>query len=264
MNYETLLFAIDSNVATITLNRPAQLNALNLELGTELIHAIEEVEANVNVRCVIVTGSGRAFCSGGDVKAMISFEDQRRAREFLEGALRSFHQAVLALRELSKPTIAAVNGSAVGAGMNLALACDVVYAAEDATFSQAFVHLGLVPDCGGTFLLPRLIGPSRAAELMLTGDTVHARRAREMGLVSHAIPAEQLMMEARALARRLASGPPNALRKTKELLRGTYERGFGETLEMEYRAQLECADSPDFAEGLHAFWQKRPPRFGRG
>ena len=180
---------------------------------------------------------------------------------FFEGPLDVFHEVILALRGLPMPIVAAVNGPAVGAGMNLALSADIVHASPEAIFSEAFVRLGLVPDCGGTYFLPRLIGMARAAELMFTGDQIDAEQALEIGLVSRVVPADQLLPGAQQLARRLARGPTAAIGRCKALLQRSFQSSLEQMLQLERQAQIECGRTADFAEGLRAFAEKRPPQF---
>jgi 2-(1,2-epoxy-1,2-dihydrophenyl)acetyl-CoA isomerase len=261
MSYDTVLVSVDSGVATLTLNRPERLNALNDELGGDLFRALREMEGRSDVRSLVLTGSGRGFCAGGDVKDMLGQLEGGRPSGFFEGALAVFHEVVMTMRRLPKPIIAVVNGPAVGAGMNLALSADVVHASETALFSQAFVKLGLVPDCGGTFFLPRLVGPARAAEIMFTGDTIDAKQALELGIVSRVVPAEELMPGALALARRLAEGPTAAIGRCKALLQRSFESPLDELLQLERLAQIDCGHTADFNEGVRAYTEKRTPRF---
>jgi 2-(1,2-epoxy-1,2-dihydrophenyl)acetyl-CoA isomerase len=258
MANDTVLVAVESGVATLTLNRPERLNALNDELGAELLQCVRDVAARPEVRCLVLTGAGRAFCAGGDVKQM---HEVSRPAEFFEGPLGTFHELILTLRRLPQPIVAAVNGPAVGAGMNLALSADIVHASDRAVFSEAFVKLGLVPDCGGTFFLPRLVGPARAAELMFTGDSIDARRALELGIVSRLVPHGELLPGAVALATRLAAGPPLAIARCKELLLRSFGSSLEDMLRLERQAQIECGETADFGEGLRAFAEKRAPRF---
>ncbi len=261
MANDTVLVAVDSGVATLTLNRPKRLNALDDALGGELLQCVRDVGARAEVRSVVLTGAGRAFCAGGDVREMHDRLAVSRPAEFFEGPLAVFHDLILTLRRLPKPVVAAVNGPAVGAGMNLALSADIVHASEKAVFSQAFVKLGLVPDCGGTFFLPRLVGPARAAELMFTGDSLDARRALELGIVSRVVPPGELLPGAVALATRLAAGPPLAIARCKELLLRSFGSSLEDMLRLERQAQIECGATADFGEGLQAFGEKRAPRF---
>jgi len=261
MSDDTVLIEVGSGVATLTLNRPARLNALNDTLGGELLRAIREMEGRPDVRCVVLTGSGRGFCAGGDVKDMLGQLEGGHPSGFFEGALAVFHEVVLAVRRLPKPVISAVHGPAVGAGMNLALSADVVHASETAVFSQAFVKLGLVPDCGGTFFLPRLVGPARAAEIMFTGDTIDAKQALELGIVSRVVPVEELLPGALELARRLAEGPTAAIGRCKALLQRSFESSLDEMLQLERLAQIDCGHTADFGEGVRAFTEKRTARF---
>jgi len=261
MANDTVLVAVDSGVATLTLNRPERLNALDEKLGGELLQSVRDVGARPEVRCLVLTGAGRAFCAGGDVKEMHDKLGVSRPAEFFEGPLATFHELILTLRRLPQPVVAAVNGPAVGAGMNLALSADIVHASERAVFSEAFVKLGLVPDCGGTFFLPRLVGPARAAELMFTGDTIDAQRALELGIVSRVVPPGELLSGAVAVATRLAAGPPLAIARCKELLLSSFGSSLEDMLRLERQAQIECGGTADFGEGLRAFAEKRAPRF---
>jgi 2-(1,2-epoxy-1,2-dihydrophenyl)acetyl-CoA isomerase len=247
-------------VAVLVLNRPERLNALNVELAAALLEALRRAAADDAVRCVVLTGAGRAFCSGGDL-VLLREGRTGKSPEVLERLLRAGAEIPLAICGMEKPVIAAVNGPAAGAGMNLALACDIRIASEAAAFGQNFARVGLYPDFGGTYFLPRLVGPSRAAELFYTGEMFSAAEAERMGIVSRVVPAERFEEEVRALAGKLAAAPPLAARAVKQLLfRGELE-ALRRALEAEHRQQVECFQSEDCLEGLNAFFEKRPPRF---
>lgn len=211
MNFETVSYSFRSNVATIAMNRPEALNALSLQLCIDLHAAVKAAVAD-GARAVILTGSGRAFCSGGDLREMRSmWEKEGRIEAFLEAPLKALHDVIRLIRETPVPFVAAVNGICAGAGTNFALACDLVLAAEDATFNEAFVRIGLSPDCGGTFFLPRAVGEKRAAELFMLGGTLDAKTAAEIGMINRSIPAEKLMEKAGSLAAKLAAGPTGSI-----------------------------------------------------
>lgn len=248
------------DVATLTLNRPERLNALNVELGTELVAAFGRVAADKSVRAVILTGAGRAFCAGGDLTLLADVR-RRNAGQKLEGLLRAGMEIVLAIADSSKPVLAAVNGPAAGGGMNLALACDVRVASAEASFGESFAKVGLYPDFGGTWLLPRLVGPARAAELCYTGELITAAEALRIGVVNRVVPAERLAAEANSLAAQLAAAPPLAARAIKRAIFGSNRRALVRALEAEIKQQVKCFASADCAEGLTAFFEKRPPRF---
>ncbi|MEO7540155.1 MAG: enoyl-CoA hydratase/isomerase family protein, partial [Pyrinomonadaceae bacterium] len=192
MDFETVIYGMDNGVATVTMNRPDALNALSLQLTLDLAAAIRQAVSD-NARAVVLTGNGRAFCSGGDLREMKSmWEKEGRIEAFLEDPLAALHDVIRLIRETPVPFIAAVNGVCAGAGTNFALACDMVVAADDATFREAFVRIGLSPDCGGTFFLPRAVGEKIAAELFMTGDAVTAERAVQIGMINHVVPAAAL------------------------------------------------------------------------
>jgi enoyl-CoA hydratase/carnithine racemase len=247
-------------VATLTLNRPERLNALNVELSTALAQALERVAEDPAVRVVVLTGAGRAFCAGGDLGVIGEARDRRAGRE-LEPLVRAGVQIVLRMRTMSKVAIASVNGPAAGAGMNLALACDFCIASEQATFGQNFARVGLFPDYGGTYLLPRLVGASRAAELFYTGEMIDAREAERLGVVNHVVAHDALARETRALAERIAQAPPLAVRAVKQVLFGSEREELERALEFEVETQRRCLASEDCGEGIRAFFEKRPPRF---
>ena len=261
MTFETVLYEKSGSVATVTMNRPEALNALSLQLSLDLRAAIGRAVAD-EARVVVLTGSGRAFCSGGDLREMRSMgERQGNIEAFLDRPLKALHKVILLIRETPVPFIAAVNGVCAGAGTNFALACDLVIAGEDATFNEAFVRIGLSPDCGGTFFLPRVIGEKRAAEMFMTGGTLDAARAEKIGMINAVVPADTLLDEAMKLASHLASGPTGSFGRIKRLLNASYSNDLRAQLDLEAEFQLESGKSSDFREGVTAFFDKRSPNF---
>jgi 2-(1,2-epoxy-1,2-dihydrophenyl)acetyl-CoA isomerase len=250
----------DAGVLTLTLNRPERLNALNPELGVALSQAVARAAQDPGVRVVVLTGAGRAFSAGGDLAAIQEARNRGAVAE-LEPLLRAGQKMVLTLRTMRQPVIAAVNGAAAGGGMNIALAADIRIAAENAVFGQSFAKVGLFPDYGGTFLLPRLVGESRAAEMFYTGELVDAQTALRMGVVNHVVPANHLAAEARALANKIAQGPPLPIRAAKQLLFGKDRDELERALEFEVRTQMELFRTEDCGEALRAFFEKRAPKF---
>lgn len=261
MNFETVLYSLAGDVATIQMNRPEALNALSLQLSKDLATAIRQAITD-NARAVILTGSGRAFCSGGDLREMRAMgESEGSIEAFLDAPLKALHEVIVLIRETPIPFIAAVNGVCAGAGTNFALACDLVLAADDASFNEAFVRIGLSPDCGGTFFLPRAIGEKLAAEMLMTGMTVSAPRASEIGMINRVVPANELTSEANQLARNLAAGPTASFGRVKRMLNATFSNDLATQLALEADCQVESGQSPDFKEGVAAFFEKRPPKF---
>ena len=264
MSYETIQLEMRGEVAVITLNRPLALNALTVAMGHEFRSAMNEALES-GARAIVLTGAGRAFCAGGDLREMQKMADKEgRLEAFFDEPLTLIHECVRLIREAPVPVIAAVNGLATRGGCNFALACDIVVAAETAQFNQAFIKIGLTPDCGGTFILPRLVGTKRATELLMTGDMVDARRAAEMGMINRTVADEELMTEALALAERLASAPTKALASIKRLIEESATSDYNAQLELEHKAQLQSGQTKDFREGVAAFIEKRPPRFTGG
>jgi 2-(1,2-epoxy-1,2-dihydrophenyl)acetyl-CoA isomerase len=265
MSYETVQLEMrEQAVAIITLNRPAALNALTTEMGREFTSAFGEARGR-GARAIVLTGAGRAFCAGGDLREMRNVaEREGRIEAFFDEPLGLLNECILLLQQIPLPVIAAVNGVASGGGCNLALACDIVIAAQSARFNQAFVKVGLSPDCGGTYVLPRLIGRARAAELLMTGDAIDAGRAAEIGMINRAVADEELMNEALSLATRLAQSPTASIAKTKWLLAESATNDLAAQLERERQAQIESGKTKDFLEGVAAFIEKRPPRFTGG
>ena len=261
MSFETVIYTFENDVATVQMNRPDALNALSLQLSLDLRSAFEKA-IEESARAVILTGSGRAFCSGGDLREMRSmWKKEGRIEAFLESPLKALHDVILLIRETPIPFIAAVNGVCAGAGTNFALACDLVIAADDASFNEAFVRIGLSPDCGGTFFLPRAIGDKLAAELFMTGETVSAERAAQFGMINRVVHAESLMVEAHLTAGKLAKAPTSAVGRIKKMLNSSFSNTLGQQLELEHACQIESGKSADFKEGVAAFFEKRPPNF---
>jgi 2-(1,2-epoxy-1,2-dihydrophenyl)acetyl-CoA isomerase len=246
------------SIATLTLNRPEARNALDLAMREELEAALRSLEADAGVRVLVLRGAGEHFCAGGDVKFM-----QARRMTAAEGEQRveSMNRAILALARFRTPTIAMVDGYAVGAGCNLALACDLVVASDRARFGEVFARLGLVPDGGGTWFLTRRVGLARAKELVFTADPIPAAEAERIGLVNRVVPAAELAAQTLALARRIAAGPPRALAMAKSLLTRGLALDLETSLQWEALVQGLMIESEDHREGLAAFFEKRPPRF---
>jgi 2-(1,2-epoxy-1,2-dihydrophenyl)acetyl-CoA isomerase len=264
MAYETIQLEMRDAVALITLNRPAALNALTVEVGDEFSRAVRESRERA-ARAIVLTGAGRAFCAGGDLREMRRMsESEGRADAFFDEPLRLLHDCIRLIRQTPLPFIAAVNGFASGGGCNLALACDLVLAGESAKFNQAFVGIGLTPDCGGTFILPRLVGTKRATELLMTGEVVNARLAAEIGMINRVVPDNELMQEALGFAARLAAGPTLAIGRIKELLEQSATNDYSAQLDAEHKAQIQSGQTVDFREGVAAFLEKRPPGFKGG
>jgi len=261
MIYECLLHAVKDGIATLTLNRPDRLNALGGTLRDDLFDALTRSAADSDVRVIVITGAGKGFCAGGDVKAMNEAKEGRRERPLLEKIAPGRDRTLLAMRDAPQPIIAAVNGAAAGAGMNLALGCDIRIASSAAKFSQAFVKRGLHPDWGGTYFLPRIVGMAKAAELIFTGAVIDAAEALRLGIVSQVVAPEELLPSVHALARTIAAGPPIAIRLAKRALYRNAEADLRSALEFETFAQNACFDTEDAGEGIRAFVEKRAPVF---
>ncbi|MDD5093175.1 MAG: enoyl-CoA hydratase/isomerase family protein [Dehalococcoidia bacterium] len=254
MNYETVLLQKEDKVATIILNRPEKLNTMSPELMSDLTKAIGEVERDDEVRAVIVTGAGRAFCAGGDVHKLLA---PSRDPLKIMGLAHDGAKMVSAMRNLPKPLIAAVNGPAIGGGFNIALACDIIIAAENASFCSAFVLLGLHPDTGGIYFLTRLVGTARACELIFTGKTIGAAEAERIGLVNHVVPADKLETTVRELATRLANGPSMAIGLAKASIYQSLTMDMASVLELEARSVGMTLATEDANAAIDAFLEKR-------
>jgi 2-(1,2-epoxy-1,2-dihydrophenyl)acetyl-CoA isomerase len=258
VGYATLTVERAGAIATLTLNRPEARNALDLAMRRELAAALDEVEADSGVRVLVLTGAGGHFCAGGDVKSM---RERRYTAADGRARVEALNRLVLRLVDFPRPTIASVDGFAVGAGCNLALACDLVVASDRARFGQVFARIGLVPDGGGTWLLPRLVGLARAKELIFTAEVIDAAEAARIGLVNRVVPPAALAEETTRLAERLAAGPPLALRLAKRLVNRAVASDLAPALEAEAAAQAIAVTTEDHQEGLQAFFEKRAPRF---
>lgn len=262
MPYETVDLRIEDGVAEITLNRPARLNAWNAQFGDELRTVLLTDAADPAVRSVLITGAGRGFSSGADLKEMLEQGSAGGEIPDVGDMLRSrYHPIIKGIRELPKPVVAAVNGPAVGIGASLALACDLIWAGESAVFGLAFVNIGLVPDGGSTFLVPVAAGKARALEMALLGDPISARQALDWGLINRVVPDAELMDEARGVARKLAQGPTRSYANSKRALNNSLMRIMDEQLDLEADIQGEMVKTSDFIEGVAAFVEKREARF---
>jgi 2-(1,2-epoxy-1,2-dihydrophenyl)acetyl-CoA isomerase len=246
----------------ITLNRPKAYNALNRELAAQLLDALICCDEDEAIRAVVITGKGVSFCSGGDIKQMMTAaESDGHAGAFLKTLTVSLHEAIATMAHMSKPVITGVNGAAAGAGFSLAIAGDLVLAADNARFTVAYTAIGLAPDGSSTFMLPRLIGPKRAFELMHTNRALSASEAKELGMVNQVFPAAQFTDQIREFAIGIAKGPTTALGWAKKLLTLSAQSSLETQMEHERRAIAACGRAADFREGADAFFAKRPPKF---
>ena len=256
---DIILVDISENIATVTLNRPEKLNALSGEMMEGLVPVIEGLAEDKDVRCVVVTGAGRGFCAGGDIAGMASGETIPNERPVPR--LRRLEETSRLLHEMPKPTIAMVNGPAAGAGLSIALACDIRIAGESARFGTAFVRIGFSGDFGGTWMLQRLVGPARARELYFTGELIDAREAERIGLVNRVVPDDQLAGETRALAERIAKGPPIALARMKQNMNLGLRSDFSTLLDAEAEGMIMTGMTVDNREAVKAFLEKRKATF---
>ncbi len=261
MAYNDIIFKKEDRVATIMLNRPDSLNALGGTMREDIIDAVQDVKRDKEIGALVITGAGRAFCAGGNVKDMerMSLEvDLVERREFVRSVS---HRIITEIRSLEKPVIACVNGHAIGAGCCIALACDMRIASEKAKLGVTFVNVGLVSDYGGLYFLPRLVGTSKAIELYFTGDVIDAKEAERIGMVNKALPPEELEKATYELAGRLAKKAPIALGMIKEIMYKGLNTDVDTELDMEATAQSICLKTEDHREGVKAFLEKRAPLF---
>ena len=254
----SILIKIENQVAYITLNRPDVFNSFNREMALSLQSILDDCEHNNEVRSIVITGNGKAFCAGQDLKEVTSPELNPGFKKILE---EHYNPIITRIRAINKPIIAAVNGVAAGAGANIALSCDLVVASNKASFIQAFSKIGLIPDSGGTFFLPRLIGFQKATALMMLGDKVTAEEAEELGMIFKVISSESFNEEVEKLAVKLANMPTKALGLIKELLSKSMTNTLEQQLELEGKLQIKAALSEDYTEGVNAFMEKRKPIF---
>lgn len=256
MTFENLGFTIEDGVATITLNRPEKLNSFDNSMGANLHVALDHCMDNAEVRCVLLTGAGRGFCAGQDLEEAIS-----GVGDIEDHVENKYNPMVRKIRAIEKPVIAAVNGVAAGAGANLAFCCDIVVAAENAKFIQSFINIGLVPDTGGTYLLPRLVGIHKAAVMTMLGEKMTSEEAKDLGLVYKVFPDADLLEGATALAKRMAQMPTKGIGLTKRALNISLSNSLDEQLAVERELQGIAGRTADNAEGINAFLEKRKPVF---
>ena len=257
-------YEVENGVARLTLDRPQAMNALDLDLLSRLREWVSDAVADHGVGALLITGAGPAFCAGGDVRALRQLASSPSPREVALDAVETMHQTLLELYRCPKPVVAAVNGATAGAGIGLMLTADLIWAGRSAHFTLAFTAIGASPDGGTTFLLPRVVGPKLAAELLLTNRRLDADSALAAGLVSQVSDDETLLPRAEATAACLAAGPSSAFASAKELLRRSVYQGYEAQLEEERQRVAASAGGADFREGVTAFLEKRPPSFRRG
>jgi len=256
MSYRFLTFKISESIATIQFNRPEVFNSIHMEMAFEIQDALKQCESE-DVRCILITGSGKAFCAGQDLKEIVDPNGPE-----LRNIVRDHYNPIIrAIRKIEKPVICAVNGVAAGAGASIALSGDIVVASSAASFVQAFSKIGLVPDCGGTFFLPRIVGFNRASALMMTGDKVPASEALQMGMLFKVFEADIFDAEVLQLARKIASMPTYGLALTKKALNSSMINDLDQQLDLEENFQTMAGQSYDYNEGVQAFLEKRSPQF---
>ena len=255
--------SINDGIATLTMNRPEARNALSMDMRSELCNALHDVEIDASVRCVVLKGAGDHFMAGGDVKGMgetIKKSADEIKKEFML-RIHDLHPIMFAMRRMPKPIIASCRGAAAGAGVSMALACDLVIAAEDAFFTLAYCKIGTSPDGSSSFHLPRAVGIKRAMEIALLGDRFSAQTAKDIGMINFVVPNDELESETQKLATRLAAGPTHVYGNTKALFYRSLESEFESQLQAEAEYFSDCVSRPDFKEGVTAFIEKREPRF---
>ncbi|HEX8650103.1 MAG TPA: enoyl-CoA hydratase-related protein [Pyrinomonadaceae bacterium] len=256
MIYDNIKVATESCIRTITLDRPEKLNAFIGHMRRDLAEALEHAASDRGVRVVVVTGAGRGFCAGADVKYMAGLMDRQNVEEFTR-LLGAGRRVLYAIRQMTKPVIASVNGPAYGAGFNLALACDLRIASESASFSQSFVKVGLHPDWGGTYFLPRVVPTNLACEMFFLGDAIDSRRAAQLGIVNQVVPEEELASATRKLAERLRDAPYTAIAAAKHAVYMSEESDLERMLQYETEAQIQCFQSKDARDRVRAFLERR-------
>lgn len=254
----SILLKIENKIAFVTLNRPEVFNSFNREMALSLQKNLDDCESNPKVRAIVLTGNGKAFCAGQDLKEVTSPELNPGFKKILE---EHYNPIITRIRSIKKPIIGAINGVAAGAGANIALACDVVVAHEKVSFIQAFSLIGLIPDSAGTYFLPRLIGFQKAQALAMLGDKISAEDAEKMGMIYKVIPFENFENDVNQLASKLANMPTKALGMIKELFNKSLTNTLEDQLALESKLQIEAAQSEDYAEGVAAFIEKRQPNF---
>lgn len=254
---DSIIFEVDQYIAKITLNRPDSLNSFTREMAFLLQEKLAEVEKNESARVIYITGNGKGFCAGQDVTLLVEEQSVDLTRILEE----EYNPIIRKIRSIEKPVVCGVNGVAAGAGANLALACDITIASESSTFVQAFSRIGLIPDCGGTYTLPRLVGWQRAAALMMLGEPVTAKEAVGMGMIYKAIRDKRFATEVEALLQKMASMPPKSLSLIKRALNYSYSNNLENQLAIEEQLQSIAAQTEDFKEGIKAFVEKRTPSF---
>lgn len=256
MDFKTIIYEKKEGIVKVTLNRPEAMNALNLEIREELAQAIQAVQNDSEAKVLIITGAGRAFCAGGDVKTMVGVTPMG-----MRDRLTKLQRTLMAILNLEQPVISMVNGYAVGAGFNLALAADIIIASENARFAQSFVNVGLIPDFGGMYILPRLVGLARAKELIFTGRMIDAREAERMGLVNKVVPPGELEAATYELASKLASGPSRTIGLAKSILNRVFDMDLPSLLQLEAHTQGLLMQTEDTQEAINAFVNKRTAEF---
>ncbi len=259
MDYQDIIYTREEGIATITLNRPDRMNAFSPEMTRSIYQAVKDADQDEQVRVLVITGAGRAFCTGGDVRAMEQTIDQPAAEKDKPEPIDV--RLPLCLQRFEKPIISAINGVTVAGGLDLACACDIRIASDRASFAMVYVRRGMIPVDGGTFLLPRLIGIDRACQLIWTGDRIDAREAERIGLVTMVVPHEELPSATRELAAKLAKGPPLVIQKAKRAIYEGLEMDMASAMGYVASAVKELNKTEDFEEGLRAFVEKREPVF---
>ncbi len=248
-------------ITVLTLNNPDRRNALSMELVDELYAAVQEIKNDEEVLSVVITGAGKAFSSGGDLKGMMPSRGEGMEEDDIVGGIKDFYKKNLSIMDIPVPTIAAINGHAIGAGCTIALACDMRIASKSAKLALAFVNIGLHPGMGTTYFLPRLVGSAMAYELLMTGSVVTGEEAEKVGLVNHAVEQDQLMASAMSLAEKIAKGPRVPIRQLKNSVRDSFSRNLMEAIDNEARCQLACTKTEDLTEGITAMLERREPKF---